>query len=475
MPELKPTAGSDDRRETAAAGAASPDGVAVTAAGGGELSPSSSMAGMPIFPPNCILAMSELLDSNAQEARSVDALDPASTGVAWSAVPVRMLPRVEAPRIADSYWFPAPMPDTTTTMPTLESSMAALTVCEVAGAKVSSKTPTKSPSGKSKGAPLVANEDAIRVRAEYRNFLATFCFGAATGVFELEFASSEHRRIVHEVVSELNQDLKSLSMSQAVALASDSAPASPSVSELATYSRAVLPFLFSSASFGRSSELRRTCVARRVLEDETFERLTVRARRFVEVQGEFVERAAHVYLGNDESQTANADASTVCASSVVDAAGSSSVVCVPLELRAKRRERDGALHHITIVTADEVKTLAGGDEERVEAYSLQLMNQIADAYALVAAAVIVECDEQEKDSSGTSSSTCCDWRALGLGRAATEDGSNEALFVVVDWPSMNAVRTGLGLAPRDFHITLGYTKWDIHDQCKGPVSIVSRG
>jgi hypothetical protein len=421
--------------------------------------------------------MSEQLDTNSPEARLVEAQYPASMGVAWSAVPVRMLPRVGAPRIADSYrYFPAPLPETTTTMPTLESSMAALAVSEVAGAKVNNKTPTKSPSGKSKSAPLVASEDATRVRAEYRNFLATFCFGAATGVFELEFTSSEHRRIVHEVVSELNQNLKSLSKVEAATLAFDSASASTSASErAASNSRTDLPFLFSSASFGRSSELRRTCVARRVLEDNSFERLTVRARRFIEVQGEFVERAAHVYLGNDPDRVAIANNdSAVSASSVADTADAGSVVCVPLEWRAKRRERDGALHHITIVTADEVKTLAGGDEERVEACCLQLLDQIADAYALAAAAAIADCDGKEQNEAGSSSSTRCDWQALGLGRVVTEDGSNEALFVVVDWPAMNAVRAGLGLAPRDLHITLGYTKCDIHDQCKGPASIISR-
>ena len=469
------------RRGGAAAKKRPPAATAIKSGRRGRLSRSDSelSARASFLPPvTSAFVMSQQLDSTtaAQEARSDEVCKPADILIAWSAVPIRMLPRVDAPH-RPGFWFPAPMPEapttTAATAPSLESSMASLSVGEAAGVKASSKTPTKSPSGKSKGASLIASEDAIRVRAEYRNFLATFCFGAASGVFELEVTCSEHRRIVHEVVSELNQELKSLSIVDAATLPSDSLSASPS--SLATVSPADLPFLFSSASFGRSADLRRTCVARRVREDEAFERLTVRARRFIEVQGEFVERAAHVYLGNNGNQTAIADATGVCTSSMADAASADSVASVSLELRAKRRERDGALHHITIVTADEIKTMAGGDEEQVEACALQLLNQIADAYALAVAAARLERDGQEKDAVAVSSGAHCDWRALGLGRVVTEDGSNEALFVVVDWPSMNAVRVSLGLAPRDLHITLGYTKYDIHDQCKGPASIVSCG
>lgn len=51
---------------------------------------------------------------------------------------------------------------------------------------------------------------------------------------------------------------------------------------------------------------------------------------------------------------------------------------------------------------------------------------------------------------------------LGLGRAASKDGSCVAYYRVLQWPEANRVRVELGLEPTDFHITVGFKTQDIH-------------
>lgn len=53
-----------------------------------------------------------------------------------------------------------------------------------------------------------------------------------------------------------------------------------------------------------------------------------------------------------------------------------------------------------------------------------------------------------------------DWKALGRGQV--EHDQCTATYVVLDWPTANAWRHTLGLAPADFHITLGFSSHDVH-------------
>jgi hypothetical protein len=49
---------------------------------------------------------------------------------------------------------------------------------------------------------------------------------------------------------------------------------------------------------------------------------------------------------------------------------------------------------------------------------------------------------------------------------------NEAYFLVVECPVYQEWRSSLGLPAKDLHITLGFTRTDIHNQYKGPSSIM---
>ncbi len=65
-----------------------------------------------------------------------------------------------------------------------------------------------------------------------------------------------------------------------------------------------------------------------------------------------------------------------------------------------------------------------------------------------------------------------DWAAVGLGRVAQDD--SESMFVVLDWPAANVWRATLGLPRQDFHVTLGFSRCDIHGVCKDKSTLVLR-
>lgn len=52
-----------------------------------------------------------------------------------------------------------------------------------------------------------------------------------------------------------------------------------------------------------------------------------------------------------------------------------------------------------------------------------------------------------------------------------EDGSN-ATFVIVDWPAANVWRVKKGLPKTDFHITLGFSREDVHGVAKDELTLV---
>jgi hypothetical protein len=47
-----------------------------------------------------------------------------------------------------------------------------------------------------------------------------------------------------------------------------------------------------------------------------------------------------------------------------------------------------------------------------------------------------------------------------------EDKEDVAYFVVLDWDSANQYRMELGLPKKDFHITLGFERNDVHSKLK---------
>lgn len=70
------------------------------------------------------------------------------------------------------------------------------------------------------------------------------------------------------------------------------------------------------------------------------------------------------------------------------------------------------------------------------------------------------------------SATCLknDWKPLGIGKAV--QGEDEVYYMVVDWPSAVELRTLLGMPEKDFHITIGFKKKDLHNVSKNEKTIV---
>lgn len=101
-------------------------------------------------------------------------------------------------------------------------------------------------------------------------------------------------------------------------------------------------------------------------------------------------------------------------------------------MEANKAARDrGYVYHLTVVTPPEMKSLAGG-------------------LSAFPPAVNVSYD--------------------GIGSA--EDKGSEAWFVVCSSPELESWRRENTLAPKDFHITLGFEPKDVHTKPKGKSSIV---
>lgn len=66
-----------------------------------------------------------------------------------------------------------------------------------------------------------------------------------------------------------------------------------------------------------------------------------------------------------------------------------------------------------------------------------------------------------------------DLKFEGIGTAKRNE--NETYFVVIDSPTLDEIRSSLGLEPRDFHITIGFDKKDVFGVRKNkPMEIESR-
>lgn len=115
---------------------------------------------------------------------------------------------------------------------------------------------------------------------------------------------------------------------------------------------------------------------------------------------------------------------------------------VPQDWVLNRQRRDGgAKHHITLLSRMDLNGVAASRAEVVRAFSETLV------------------DGGEP------------FQVLGVGSAVS--GDSIAVFVVVDWPQMHAVRDKFGLARHDPHITLGFKRADIHGVSKNVNALIS--
>lgn len=135
----------------------------------------------------------------------------------------------------------------------------------------------------------------------------------------------------------------------------------------------------------------------------------------------------------------------------VDYLGSLSTPLVSEKQRKMRENRDGMYHHITIVSKPELLTL-----QKTSTFQGQTISEIIQH-------IITQLGEEMIDN----------FVEHGLGRL-TEANGNQAYFRVIEWPQANAYRATLGLPPSDFHITVGFTKADIHNVKKDISTLITQ-
>ncbi len=134
----------------------------------------------------------------------------------------------------------------------------------------------------------------------------------------------------------------------------------------------------------------------------------------------------------------------------VDCAAAVFAAKVPEPARAKRAERDGVTHHITMASRKEVAELAKKAGEK------KVTREVASDTLR----------SMEEDGLAN------DWVAAGLGSVTVAD--NQCWFVVVDWPAANKWRQKMGLTPATFHITLGFVVSDVHVVPKDAATIIEK-
>jgi hypothetical protein len=134
----------------------------------------------------------------------------------------------------------------------------------------------------------------------------------------------------------------------------------------------------------------------------------------------------------------------------------------------KRQQRDGDHFHVTFLTKPDLQMLADNlrsdcseTEEALQAAGVPMPDP-DDTAALARAAIALL---------ATRGPSRLMWLDVGAGRAKDDNG--EAAFRVLLWPAAAAVRRMLGLAPQDFHISLGFQKQDVHGKSKGLSSLVA--
>jgi len=145
----------------------------------------------------------------------------------------------------------------------------------------------------------------------------------------------------------------------------------------------------------------------------------------------------------------------------VDTFGMTSEVTqhVKPEYIASKEKRDGLIHHITLLTKPEVSTVLKhirtvGEHVTWKTKKSTEKNDLEYLLDFLS-------DQLEDDLTD-----------LGLGMQSSN--KNEAYFKVVQWPSAAALRTALGLPPKDLHVTVGFIFADIHDVKKDRSTLLDK-
>lgn len=143
----------------------------------------------------------------------------------------------------------------------------------------------------------------------------------------------------------------------------------------------------------------------------------------------------------------------------VEQASSRGFAAVPGSWVQQREKRDGAQHHLTLLSKVDLQ---------------QLSQRMADGASW--------CQEVPPDADMTGIAKAaaallgkmsCTWDWVDVGTGSCKDATGEASFRVVLWPAAAAWRERLELPPKDFHITLGFHDADVHSKSKGVASLRS--
>jgi hypothetical protein len=137
---------------------------------------------------------------------------------------------------------------------------------------------------------------------------------------------------------------------------------------------------------------------------------------------------------------------------------------VPTQFAKNQQTRDGDEHHLTVLFKPEFKS-ALQDVNTAFAETVKRLKEKNGAYSKKNGDIQLLLDvlKEEVDTN---------WKSLGIGKAQKQ--GEEALYQVIDWPSMNEFRKKLKLPAKDFHITLGFKTKDVHDVSKGPETLCWR-
>ncbi|PRP88463.1 hypothetical protein PROFUN_03180 [Planoprotostelium fungivorum] len=123
--------------------------------------------------------------------------------------------------------------------------------------------------------------------------------------------------------------------------------------------------------------------------------------------------------------------------------------------RGKKKRRDGPINHITFLSPGEPQQL------------LDKLSKLCETFGMERG----EEPEREKLMDVISKNITDDWVDLGVGQLT--QGEQKVWYKVIRWPSADDFRAKVGLPKKDFHVTLGYTHFDIHNQTKDENTLIT--